>query len=643
MRRLALPTALAAALAAALCAALSPPARAASPESEEYREEVFPVLPTFDSLARRDSIAAAEASRRAADSAAGPRGAPTLPHPVLAGRAPSGPGGRRPLLAVLPTAPALPGRGGRPGETERETVAEALRLGAEQAGTHRLLSPDEIARPYGRRSAVPGDCFDAACAARAAGRLGADLLLLSELSRRAPTGRPGDPGGLSLTLALVDARTGRVRRALRARPCPGAAGPIPFVQQAVWRVLESPPPDAPEGGHGEDTHGRPHGETRGKAPLAETPPHSCDLIADVETASGSWNRIAWLNPRDTVDTRLRFAAAGAGLLAAGLGLAWMQGQLLQDDPNSRRPAGPVLGGGGAQSWLRGFFATPNPGARHAAMGGAGLARVEDAMAVNLNPAAVADVTRESVVAAKRNQPGGTPSFHLSYAGPSRDGLHQGLGIQHEGDDLANETTLLAALAGGWGRLGRAFAGVRTGAALKVYLAKVGSGGTGLDRSTGHSVGMGLDLGLKLRLSDRITAAIAVRDAWGFLRHANTFTDEASWEWLPQEYRAGAAYAMDPGIVLLMDGQKAMVADQADHLRLGAEKTMLRFLALRAGFHQAFGRQPVRKLSAGFGLDSQGISDRPLGARIALNYAYDFGLDEDEPLGTGQAFSLEVDW
>ena len=331
------------------------------------------------------------------------------------------------------------------------------------------------------------------------------------------------------------------------------------------------------------------------------------------------------------------------MLAAGLVRAWVQGQLLREDPNASLPAAPLLPDDGADSWLRGFFAAPNPGARIAALGGAGLALPGEAGAVVLNPAALADRTREGFSAARRNLPGGAPSFHIAYAGPLKGGLAQGLAIQHEGDDLANETTLHAGLAGDWGALSRTLAGIQSGAAFKGYLAKVGSGGTGADRSTGHSIGLGLDLGLKARLSPRVSAAAAVRDALGFLRHTNTFTNREYWELLPPEYRLGAAYQVDPTLALVLDGQKGMAADQVDHVRLGAEKYVFRFLAARAGLHQAFGRQAVRKLSAGFGIDSEGLSDRPMRGRVSLNYAYDFGLDEDAPLGTGQSFSLEASW
>lgn len=646
-------------LGAFACAlAATAPIRAGSPDSEEYRPAVAPAPPTPEEAARQSALADSlrlleeAAARAAADSVLRlERGEPDLPHPAFAALdAPVDTAGL-PALALLPTA-AGPGPARLDDPFERDAVSEALRLGAVQARRHRVLSPEATARPFGRASAVPDGCFTPRCSARAArvvgagGSAGADLLLLSEWSRLpASPSRPRLRPAV-LTLALLDTRTGRVQRALRARACPDVLGPVPFAQQAIWRLLlgEEAPPPAREEPPVSATDADPAAE-----PAADqtAPSQGCSLVAETLVDSGDWRGIAWLNRRDSVDHRLRAAAAASGLMAAGLGLAWLQGQLLGEDDNATTPARPLRGGSGADSWLRGFFASPGLAARHAALGGAGLAGADDAEAVILNPAGVADAERESFSAAKRNLADGAPSFQLAYAGPLMGGLRHGLGARHEGDGLANETTLHGVVAGDWGAAARGLAGLRTGLGVKLYLAKVGEEGTGLDRSTGHSFGMGFDFGLKLRLSERITGGIAVRDALSFLKHSNTFTDEAHWEMLPPEYRVGAAYRADPSLLLVLDGQKAMVADQADHVRLGGEKVLFRFLALRAGLHQAFGRDPVRRMAAGFGLDSEGLDDparpRPLRARVTVDYAYDFGLGADEPLGTGQQFSVGLSW
>ena len=66
-----------------------------------------------------------------------------------------------------------------------------------------------------------------------------------------------------------------------------------------------------------------------------------------------------------------------------------------------------------------------------------------------------------------------------------------------------------------------------------------------------------------------------------------------------------------------------------------------FLALRAGLHEIFGQEAVRKIALGIGMDTQALGDKGAKFRVALNYAYEFGLGEDQPLGAGQQFSLEA--
>lgn len=639
------------------------PVVAASPESEEYREEGAPALPVasdpertglpaepaaLDSAALGNSNLDSAAADSAARAASGP-GIPSIGNPVLGPDSATGDTAGRPSLALMPTA-ANPH--GRPGREDRLAVTEALRLGAEQSRRYRVLSPEETALPYGRLSSVPKDCFTQACALITARKLGVDLLLLSELKHGLPASdAPGSRPAASLSLALVETRTGRVRKAVWTRACPGNASAIAFAQQAVWHLLLPGPPGAASRGGPDSLSAAADGADSGAADvpaaaaLASAPKAgSCLVVAESAVDSGSWPDIPWLNPSDTVDNRKHWLAAGSGLALAGLGLAWAQGQLLQEDGNGAAgPARPLRSGSGASSFQRGFFAVPNLGAKYAAMGGAGIAHVDDALAVIMNPAGVADAKRENVLAAKRNLPGGSASLFLAYAGPLSHGWFQGLGIQHEGDDLANETTVEAVLAGDWGAITRGLAGLKTGGGLKFYLAKVGEGGTGIDRSTGHSFGMGLDLGLRLRLSPDITGALSVRDAFGFLRHANTFTDRTYWETLPPEYRVGAAYRVSSDILLIIDGQKGMIADQVDHVRFGGEKTVFGILALRAGMHQVFGRQTVRKVALGFGLDSEAIAKSRRAGHVAVNYAYDFGLGEDESLGGGQQFSLDVSW
>ena len=508
-----------------------------------------------------------------------------------------------PSLILLPM--AVP-TGTRADSGMLAKAESGLRLGLVQSGRFRVWSREEAVRAWPRGAGPPEGCFAARCVGDAAQHAPSALILASQFTSR--------DSQWVLKLVLAQAPGGKIRRAMqlwaKSVVTPAAdSGAIAFAQEAGQRMAN---PD--RSGHG---------------------------IDGSFFATGEWHRIPWLNPRDSVDNRKSWAWSGSALLAAGLGLAYAGGQLTAADENRISPARDMLSGSGAQSFLRGFFAAPTLGARYAAMGGAGIAAVDDGLAVLMNPAGVAASDRQNVTAAKRSLPDGTPSFFVAYAGPGYHRWYQGVGVRFEGDALASEATLHGTVACDLEMLGPQWAGIKAGAQGKIYLAQVGSAGTGADRSTGHSFGTGLDLGLQAPLNDRITAALSVRDLAGFLRHSNTFTNDSYSEALPTEWNVGAAYRAGRSLTLLIDGQKAMWADQADHLRLGGEEVLWEFLALRGGLHEIFGREAVRKIAVGFGLDTDGLKDKSLRVHLSLDYAYEFGLNEDAPLAGGQQFSLSA--
>ena len=505
-------------------------------------------------------------------------------------------------LDASPTVIMLPMtlQAGRGDSADMALAESGLRLGLVQSGRFKVWSAEaaDNAWPRGR---APRDCFSERCLNQAAANAPTTLVLATQFAAR--------DSQWVVRMALAQAPGGKIRRAMQVWGRQGPEGLIAFAREAALRLAD--------------------------------PAHTGPGVDGAFFASGGWRSIPWLNPRDSVDNRQRWGWTGTALMAAGLSLAYAQGVLSGADANDLSPARPMLSGEGADSFLRGFFAGPALGARFAAMGGAGTAAVANGMSLLMNPAGVAASDRENVVAAKRVLADGTPSAFVAYAGPAYHRWHQGLGVRFEGDRLANETTLHGALACDLEMFGRAWAGIKAGAQAKLYLAQVGEGGNGADRSTGRSYGMGLDFGLQAPLNDRITAALSVRDAAGFLRHRNTFTDESYGEILPIEWKLGAACRASDALTLLLDGQKAIWADQADHLRLGGEQVLWDFLALRGGLHEVFGREAVRMLAVGFGLDTDGLKDKALKVRLSLDYSYEFGLGADAPLAGGQQFTLEA--
>lgn len=568
----------------------------------------------------------------------------------------------------------LPGeRQGNFADTGVAAAVEAgLRLGAEQSADYRPLTEEERTARYPHLRLEGEPCFGERCLVLAAHNAPGAWLLAAQISK-------AGADSFELKLALADPDSGDLAWALDSRwraerdslqHAPNPAGVIAWARDAARLLLQaergelalsdSPGMDSifavaasqenPMASNGL-TFRIARGTSRFARGHAPAPKPSGVPIAQgtspqATSAEGMprgahWKDIPWLNIRDSVDNRLAWQWAGSGLLAVGAAMAYAQGQLLLSDINSSSPQGVVQSGGGPSSLIRGFFAAPTLGARYAAMGGAGMAQVDNGLSLLMNPAGLADAVRQEVVAARAALPDGAPTAFLGFSGPVFGPVHQGLGILYQGDGLENETTLHAALACDLGALWKPLEGVKAGATVKVYLAEVGASGTGLDRATGHSVGIGLDVGLRARLNERISAALAVRDAAGAMVHTNTFTDRSYPEWMVPEYRVGAAYHATEGLLLLMDGQKGLFVDQGDHVRIGAEQTVMGFLTARAGLHEVLGREEVRKISLGFGLDTEGMHEKEFKVRVAVNYAYEFGLNGDAPLGAGQQFSLEM--
>ncbi len=464
-------------------------------------------------------------------------------------------------------------------------VERALRMRLAQSGRYEVPSREEgeieLSRSLG---AWPSDCRTASCLRSLGERLSADYAMSADLFLS-----PDSLGRLTLRLARV-----------------GGTGFVEFQVEGPGR----------EGGLAE--------LVRQAAHQAVLPDESAPQIGNRKESP---RILAWM---------------GSGLLAGAVAAAWTQGQLFQDDHTDESPSRAPLSGSGPLSGLRGFFASPTAPPRYAAQGDAGLAHARDALSLFINPAGIADIPRASAGLVKSDLPGAIPAFAVAYAAPRSRSLSQGYTLRYEGDELANEITAQAAWAGTFSGARRFFPDVRAGMGLKLYLAQVGEGGTGLDRSRGHSVGAGLDLGAQWQLVPRIRAGVVVRDAVSFLWHKNTFTNSGYSEYLPPLLLVGAAYALPAGIELAVDGQKGLYADQADHVLLGGEATALQVLRLRAGLKQVFSDEPVRELTMGFGLTSEGLDpDWNLDKHLEIAYSYSIALDPHPGLGGVHHFSLEI--
>ncbi len=490
------------------------------------------------------------------------------------------------VLALLPPEPAR-NRGAFGADSAALAIVErALRMRLAQSGRYEIPSREELEIELARtRSTWPSDCQGAACLRATGEKLSADYALSVSVFLSVDS--------LLCRLSLNLART-------------GGKSHISYEVEGT-------------------------GQADGLSELARIAAEKAVLPEEDSYApsprKGSPRILVW---------------TGSALLTAMAALAWTQGDYFQEDGTGKGPARPLLPEGGQMSGLRGFFASPTAPPRYAAQGDAGLAHSRDALSLFINPAGIADIPRDAAALIKSTLPGEVPAFALAYAAPRSQKISQGYSLRYEGDDLANEITAQAVLAGTLSGARQFFPDVKAGLGVKLYLAQVGQGGTGLDRSRGHSVGAGLDLGSQWQLAPRIRAGVVLRDAVSLLRHRNTFTNSEYYEILPPLLLVGAAYSMPAGIDLAMDGQKGLYADQTDHVMLGGEATAFRVLRLRTGLKQVFSDDPVREFTLGFGLTSEGLdSGWNLDKHLEIAYSYSLALDPHARLGGVQHFSVEI--
>ncbi len=483
----------------------------------------------------------------------------------------------------------------------REKWESAMRLGATQAETHTVWTREEMLR-YWKVGVFPKTCFSWECLNKIANHLSPDYFLAGQITRMDSLQR--------LRLLLFDVKKRVVIRALEKTGSIKSfylkdtlCDPlIPFAQNATQEILDK---------------------------------------GNMDSLSENAQNYTWTKAPLPKNGKLSYGIIGTGLMLTGLVIAATEGQLSQNDANTTQVGQPLLEGDGLSSFIRGFFSHPAMGPQYAAQGGAGIAYVTGAHALLLNPAGLANTTKPEALFIKSTLPGNIPSFYLGYCGALTGSLQQGLGLQYTGDNLANEIVLENAFAMPLSFLGEWFEPIKAGLGAKIYLAQVGEGGNGLERSTGNSFGFGLDAGLQFPFTEQIEAGVFLRDGVSALVHHNTLTNQRYGEILPPEFSVGTSYKVTPQLTLLMDGQKALFVDQTDQIRLGGEQGLWQILFLRAGLVEVFGREAVQKLTVGFGIESSGFNNGFSQNNLSVNYSYALGFGEDQPLAQGHQFSLTL--
>ncbi len=262
------------------------------------------------------------------------------------------------------------------------------------------------------------------------------------------------------------------------------------------------------------------------------------------------------------------------------------------------------------------FADIGYGARAAGMGGAYTALASDPYGVLLNPACLPGARGWQVSTMYTKQ------FHMvpyALAAAARGGRRFGAGAAFlsSGDEAWRENTVFASFgmkaAGSDGAGGR----LSLGLTVKFRTAVFGNNADGgLNRIRGSASGFGMDLGLRWKVSSAWTAGVLLRDAWNRMEYDNETRGVSYDESVPSALVLGTAYMPRENLVFTFDADKALYGDVSDRFAAGAEWMLFRTLFLRAGFSQAAGGDPNRKVSYGAGLQHFG---RRFGVRFDFAY------------------------
>lgn len=294
----------------------------------------------------------------------------------------------------------------------------------------------------------------------------------------------------------------------------------------------------------------------------------------------------------------------------------------------------------------GAFADVGLGARPAALGQAYVGLADDAFAVLWNPAGLGGHTAPSVGLSYAEQWSLVEYQSAVLAVPVRTG-GVGLAVLSSGDDALREVTLVSGYAHTLGAL-------QLGVALTYRHASFGNNtyrdgdlvafdpdeiAEGLAQQVqGTAVGFGVDVGLMLQATPRISVGAVVQDvyapvSWASATHGGAQQARGAYdEHVPLRLAVGSAYHLTNRFTVAADYRPALSDELADAVHVGGEVYLLDVLQLRGGVHQRVGIQPEQHYSFGMGVAL------PLAPALTLggDYAY-----LAQPLGTTHHLTLSL--
>jgi len=288
--------------------------------------------------------------------------------------------------------------------------------------------------------------------------------------------------------------------------------------------------------------------------------------------------------------------------------------------------------GGELSDIPGAFVDVGIGAGAMGMGGAVVASVEGASSLFWNPAGLGrtDSSRELLVAYCNQM---ELVFYSAGAGLYRLGDYTlGAGLLCSGDDVMSETSALIGVARKFKVLPwAADRAAGFGVTLRTRWASYGSNQSVGEQVTGSALGLGLDLGASIPLTESTTLGVSGRDIVSMLNWDSSAAGSYG-ENVPAALAMGIAVRPRDHLLLEVDLDKALHRDANDIVRAGAELTLFGMACLRGGYVTTLSEDEQDEYSIGAG------ATFPAGTTVmTLDVAYLFGrLDDTLRLSLGVA-------
>ncbi len=300
------------------------------------------------------------------------------------------------------------------------------------------------------------------------------------------------------------------------------------------------------------------------------------------------------------------------------------------------------------SGISGSFVDLGFGTRASGMGNAFTAQSDDANSVFWNPGGLVASEKIKIDFNYINQLGIIPYSSLGAVIPIGKKDAVGAGLIYSGDAALKELTFVAGYA-------RKLGDLTVGANLKYRYASFGKNNFSAGDYTvfdngeitegeqnkifGSGNGFGMDLGVKYSLSKSVTLGLVVKDIlspfyWNS-ENKNTLNPARGEynEAMPIKTIAGFSFNSHTGFIVNGDYQPAILKDEINVIRFGAEYTVFDIISFRAGTQQFINSLPDEKYSFGVGF-AYGLG----GLKVLANYAYVL-----EQLANTSRFSIGVNF